>query len=251
MFPIRDDNPTLHTCFVTFLIILVNGIVWIFIQGAGFGPNLVKSLCLYGLIPGELLGTVPPGTEINLGGGLAYVIESSHNWYSLISHMFMHAGWLHIIGNMWFLAIFGDNVEDSMGSFRFIFFYLLCGLAAAGTQMALDPSSAMPMVGASGAIGGVMGAYVVLYPRAPVHMLVWLGFFVTRVIVPAYFMLGYWFLLQLLGILPAMGSKSGGVAVGAHVGGFIAGVVLIFFFRRMDRVREKRATRVWRSWRNR
>jgi membrane associated rhomboid family serine protease len=250
MFPIRDDNPTLHTSFVTFIIIIANLLVWIFVQGAGFGPHLVKSLCLYGLIPGELLGTVPPGTEINLGGGLAYVIESSHNWYSLISHMFMHGGWFHIIGNMWFLAIFGDNVEDSMGSFRFIFFYLLCGLAAAGTQMALDPQSAVPMVGASGAIGGVMGAYVVLYPRAPVHMLVWLGFFVTKVIVPAYFMLGYWFLLQVLGILPSLGSKSGGVAVGAHVGGFIAGVVLIFVFRRMDRVREKRATRVWRSWRN-
>jgi membrane associated rhomboid family serine protease len=251
MFPIRDDNPTLHTSFVTYLIIIANVIVWIFVQGAGFGPNLVKSLCLYGLIPGELLGTVPPGTEINLGGGLAYVIESSHNWLSLISHMFMHGGWLHIIGNMWFLAIFGDNVEDSMGSIRFVFFYLLCGLAAAGTQMALDPQSALPMVGASGAIGGVMGAYVVLYPRAPVHMLVWLGFFVTRVIVPAYFMLGYWFLLQVLGVLLARGSKAGGVAVGAHVGGFLAGVVLIFFFRRMDRVREKRAKGMWRSWRSR
>jgi len=249
MFPLRDDNPTLHTSFVTYLIIIVNVLVWILIQGAGFGTSLVKSLCMYGLIPGELLGTVAPGTEINLGNGLAYVIGDSHNWFSLISHMFMHGGWLHIIGNMWFLALFGDNVEDSMGSIRFIFFYLLCGLAAAGTQMALDPQSAFPMVGASGAIGGVMGAYVVLYPRAPVHMLVWLGFFVTRIIVPAYFMLGYWFLLQVLGILPGLGSKSGGVAVGAHVGGFIAGVVLIFLFRRMDRVREKRSLQVWSSWR--
>jgi membrane associated rhomboid family serine protease len=137
------------------------------------------------------------------------------------------------------------------GVFPVIFFYLLCGLAAAGTQMVLDPQSAIPMVGASGAIGGVMGAYVVLYPRAPVHMLVWLGFFVTRIIVPAYFMLGYWFLLQVLGILPALGSKSGGVAVGAHVGGFIAGVIMIFLFRRMDRVREKRAKGMWKSWRNR
>jgi membrane associated rhomboid family serine protease len=251
MFPLRDDNPTLHTSVVTFLIIAVNVLVWIFVQGAGFNPGLVKSLCLYGLIPGELLGTVAPGTEVSLGGGLAFVIEDSHNWFSLISHMFMHGSWLHIIGNMWFLAIFGDNVEDSMGALRFVFFYLLCGLAAAATQMALDPYSAIPMVGASGAIGGIMGAYVVLYPRAPVHMIVWLGFFVTRIVVPAYFMLGYWFLLQLIGILPALGSKSGGVAVGAHVGGFLAGVVLIFVFRRMDRVREKRATRVWRSWRSR
>ncbi len=250
MFPLRDENPTLHTSIATFLIITINILVWIFIQGAGFNPNLIKSLCSFGLIPGELLGTVPPGTEVNLGGGIAYIVENSSNWFSLISHMFMHGGWLHIVGNMWFLAIFGDNVEDSMGSIRFIFFYLLCGLAAAATQMALDPTSTVPMVGASGAIGGVMGAYVVLYPRAPVHMLVFLGFFVTRIVVPAFFMLGYWFLIQLAGIVPSFGSHSSGVAVGAHVGGFIAGVVLIFFFRRMDRVREKRLQRrVWKSWR--
>jgi membrane associated rhomboid family serine protease len=163
----------------------------------------------------------------------------------------MHGGWFHIIGNMWFLAIFGDNVEDSMGSIRFVFFYLLCGLAAAAAQMGLSPQSAVPMVGASGAIGGVMGAYVVLYPRAPIHMLVFLGFFITRIVVPAYFMLGYWFLLQLLGILPALGSNGGGVAVGAHVGGFLAGVILIFLVRRMDRVREKQATKMWKGWRPR
>jgi membrane associated rhomboid family serine protease len=248
MFPIRDDNPTLHRTPVTFLIILINVAVWLFVQGAGFNPLLAKSLCLYGLVPGELLGLVPPGTEVPLGGGLACVVEHSQNWYTMFTHMFMHGGWLHIIGNMWFLAIFGDNVEDSMGSIRFIFFYLLCGLAAAGAQMGLDPHSALPMVGASGAIGGVMGAYVVLYPRAPIHMLVFLGFFFTRIIVPAYFMLGYWFMLQLLGLLPALRSSSGGVAVGAHVGGFLAGVILIFFFRRMDRVKEKRALR-WRGWR--
>jgi membrane associated rhomboid family serine protease len=251
MIPLRDDNPTLHKSVVTFLIILINAVVWIFVQGAGFNPNLTKSLVHFGLIPGELLGTVPAGTQVPLGGGLAIVIDSAQNWYTLVTHMFMHGGWLHIIGNMWFLAIFGDNVEDSMGSIRFIFFYLLCGLAAGGTQMALDPFSAVPMVGASGAIGGVMGAYVVLYPRAPIHMLVWFGFFVTRIVIPAYFMLGYWFLLQLVGVLPSIGGSSrGGVAFGAHVGGFLAGVVLIFFFRRMDRVRKKRTMRVWRGWRS-
>ncbi len=252
MFPIRDDNPTIHKSVVVFLIIAINAAVWIFVQGAGFNPAMAKSLCHFGLVPGELLGLVAPGTQVPLGGGFACVVENSQNWYTLITHMFMHGGWLHIIGNMWFLAIFGDNVEDSMGSFRFVFFYLLCGLAAAGTQMFLDPRSAMPMIGASGAIGGVMGAYIVLYPRAPIHMLVFLGFFVTRIIVPAYFMLGYWFMLQLLGVIPAIGGRNGGgVAVGAHVGGFLAGVLLIFFFRRMDRVREKRAMRVWRGWKYR
>ncbi|MBN1381731.1 MAG: rhomboid family intramembrane serine protease [Deltaproteobacteria bacterium] len=249
MFPIRDENPKFHTTMITYAIIVVNALVWIFFQGAGTQPGLIKSIFSFGLIPGELLGTIPAGTRVNIGGGMAYVIERSGNSLSLISHMFMHGGWFHIIGNMWFLTILGDNVEDSMGSVRFLFFYLLCGLAAAATQMALNPAGAVPMVGASGAIGGVMGAYVVLYPRAPVHMLVFLGFFITRIIVPAYFMLGYWFLLQLAGIAFSAGSRGGGVAFGAHVGGFVAGVALVFLFRSKERVREKRAHGgVWSSW---
>jgi membrane associated rhomboid family serine protease len=110
----------------------------------------------------------------------------------------MHGGWLHLIGNMWFLYVFGDNVEDSMGRARFLAFYLLCGLAAALAEVVVQSGSALPMVGASGAIGGVMGAYAVLYPRAPVHMLVIIFFYFTRVVVPAIAMLGYWFLIQLL-----------------------------------------------------
>jgi membrane associated rhomboid family serine protease len=249
MFPIRDENPTLHKSITTYAIIVINALVWVFIQNAGFNPGFIQSIFSFGLIPGELLGTIPPGTRVNVGNGIAYVIENAGNPISLVSHMFMHSGWFHIIGNMWFLAIFGDNVEDSMGSIRFLSFYLLCGFAAAATQMALSPASSLPMVGASGAIGGVMGAYVVLYPRVPVHMLIFLGFFITRIVVPAYLMLGYWFLIQLVGIAATAGSSGGGVAVGAHVGGFIAGVVLIFLFRRMDRISEKRARfGVWSSW---
>lgn len=252
MFPLRDENPTLHTSIITFSIIIINSLVWIFIQNAGFNPGLIKSLFSFGLIPGEFLGTLPPGTEVNLGNSISYVVGSSPLPFSIISYMFLHGGWFHIISNMWFLAIFGDNVEDSMGSIRFLFFYLLCGLAAAVTQMALDPTSSMPMVGASGAIGGVMGAYIVLYPRAPIHMLVFLGFFITRIVVPAFFMLGYWFLIQLAGILLIPSSNGGGVAFGAHVGGFIAGVVLIFFFRNMERVREKHAySKTWKYWKRR
>jgi membrane associated rhomboid family serine protease len=132
---------------------------------------------------------------------------------------------------MWFLWIFGNNVEDSLGHVRFAVFYLLCGLAAAGCQIWADPSSAIPMVGASGAIGGVMGAYVLLYPRVHVHLLVVLGFYVTTVAVPAFVMLGYWFLLQLLGGFGTLGRTGGGVAFWAHVGGFAAGLLLILLFR--------------------
>jgi membrane associated rhomboid family serine protease len=145
--------------------------------------------------------------------------------------MFMHGGWLHLIGNMWFLWVFGNNIEDSMGHFRFLIFYLLCGLLAAGTQVAVQPSSAIPMVGASGAISAVMGAYIVLYPRVKVHMLIFLGIFVTTIKVPAVYMLGYWFFLQIIGGIPALASESGGVAFWAHAGGFIAGAILIFLFK--------------------
>jgi membrane associated rhomboid family serine protease len=145
--------------------------------------------------------------------------------------MFMHGGWMHLIGNMWFLWIFGNNVEDSMGHVRFLIFYLLCGAAAAAAQTVTDPDSIIPMVGASGAIGGVMGAYVLLYPRVNVHMLIFLGFYVTTIAVPAVFMLGYWFLLQLVSGAASIGAEGGGVAFWAHVGGFVAGAVLVLVFR--------------------
>jgi membrane associated rhomboid family serine protease len=158
------------------------------------------------------------------------VLTGESNWITPLTSMFMHGGWTHIIGNMWFLWIFGNNVEDSMGSFRFAAFYVLCGLAAAAAQIFSDPASAVPMVGASGAIGGVMGAYVLLFPRVRVHMLIFLGFFITTVAVPAIFMLGYWFAVQLISGV-ATSSATGGVAFWAHVGGFVAGAALIYVFR--------------------
>jgi membrane associated rhomboid family serine protease len=230
MLPIRDDNPHFLTPLVTCTLVAINVIVWLLVQGAGAGLPLAKSLCTLGLLPAELLGTQPPGLRIELGSGLACVLGSSGHWSTLITHMFLHGGWMHLIGNMWFLWIFGNNVEDSMGHGRFIAFYLLCGLAAAGLQILSNPGSPVPMVGASGAIGGVMGAYVMLYPRVNVQMLVWFGFYVTTIAVPAIWMLGYWFLVQMLGGLGSVGAD-GGVAFWAHIGGFIAGAVLIFIFR--------------------
>lgn len=247
MFPLRDENPTLQASVVTFLLIGLNIFTWIVIQGLGTPAALQSSVCRFGLIAGEFLQTVPNGTDVPLGRGYNCIIDSTGRWLTLFSHMFMHGGWFHLIGNMWFLAVFGDNVEDAMGRFRFVIFYLLCGIAAAYSQMLVDPQSMSPMVGASGAIGGIMGAYAVLYPRTPVHMLVFLGFYVDRIIVPAYFMLGYWFFLQLISTLPIIGGRSGGVAFWAHIGGFVAGILLITFFKDKRRVDAHRQS-VFRRW---
>ena len=240
MFPIRDENPTIRTSIATFVLIAANVAVWVFVQGLGSEPTLANSVCQYGAVPGELLGRVSAGTRIPIGPNLACVLDGNPNWLTVVTSMFMHGGWFHLIGNMWFLIVFGDNVEDVMGRFKFVIFYLLCGVAAVAAQMLSNPSSAVPMVGASGAIGGVMGAYVVLFPRAPVHMLVFLGFFITRVVVPAFFMLGYWFLLQLMGGFFSLGVASGGTAFWAHVGGFVAGIVLVRVFSSSSRIEEHR-----------
>ena len=226
MFPLYDENPSVRLPLTTIALIIGNGLVWLLLQQLGSSEGLARSICQHGLIAGELLQRVPPGSSFALDAQFRCVLDGSAGWLTLFSSMYMHVGWMHLIGNMWFLWVFGDNVEDAMGHSRFLLFYLLCGLAAAAAQIATNPASTVPMVGASGAIGGVMGAYARLYPRARIQMLVILGFYVTRVAVPALFMLGYWLLLQLLGALPALGRLGGGVAFWAHIGGFAAGVVL-------------------------
>ena len=240
MFPIRDDNPTLGAPAITVVLIGLNVAAWILVQGMGAEPTLSQSVCELGLIPGELLGRIPEGYTLPMSREMSCVIGPPH-WYTPLSSMFLHGGWLHLIGNMWFLWLFGNNVEDSMGHARYLVFYLLCGLAAASAQTLVNPNSAIPMVGASGAISGVMGAYIVLYPRVRIHMLIFLGFFITRAVVPAYVMLGYWLLLQIVGGLPALADESGGVAFWAHAGGFLAGAVLVLVFRDDDLVARHRA----------
>src|SRR5436190_23978197 len=199
MFPYRDDNPTLAKPVVTFLLIAANVAVWVLVQGMGAEPLLSKSVCELGLIPGELLGRLPDGYSIPMSSSSACVITGERSWFTPLTSMFLHGGWFHLIGNMWFLWLFGNNVEDSMGHVRYLAFYLLSGFAAAAVQTFMNPTSVLPMVGASGAISGIMGAYIVLYPRVLVHMLVVLVIFITSIVVPAYLMLVYWFLLQLLG----------------------------------------------------
>jgi len=231
MFPIRDENPTSRPPVVTISIIVVCVGVWFFLQGFGGTRELASSLCSFGLIPGRLLGLLPVGTQVPVGGNLYCVMEGERGLYTVVSHMFMHGGWFHLIGNMWFLWVFGDNVEDAMGPVRFIIFYLLCGFTAAAAQTITDASSAIPMVGASGAIGGVMGGYARLYPHAKVHTFIALGIIFTTMSVPAYVMLGYWFLIQLLAGIPSLSGAGGGVAFWAHIGGFLAGVSLVTVFR--------------------
>jgi len=242
MFPYKDENPTELTPVVTLGIIAVNAMVWLLVQGLGADEPLARSVCQLGLIPGEVLHTVPPGTSVPLGPGVHCVLTADAHWSTVLTSMFMHGGWFHIIGNMWFLWVFGNNIEDSMGHARFVVFYLLCGVAAAGAQMVVAPRSVVPMVGASGAISGVMGAYTLLYPRVRVHTLVTLGFFVTTVTLPAYVMLGYWFVLQLLmGAVGALSPTEGGVAVWAHVGGFLTGLLLVKLFANPEFLERRRA----------
>jgi membrane associated rhomboid family serine protease len=231
MFPYKDELPTLRTPVVTFALIAINVIAWLVVQGAGTDPMLEQSVCSLGVIPGRLFGHIPVGATIPLGPGMSCEVGTLSPWATLLTSMFMHGGWMHLILNMLFLWVFGNNIEDSTGRLRFVVFYLACGVAGALAQSFVNPGSRIPMVGASGAISGVMGAYIVLHPRAKVHMLVVLVFLITRIRVPAYLMLGYWFLLQLLGGIPGLGKDVGGTAFLAHVGGFVAGAALILIFR--------------------
>jgi membrane associated rhomboid family serine protease len=231
VFPIRDDNPNITTPYATYGLIGASVLAWFLVQGLGSEPALSSSVCRLGLIPADLLQTAPAGASIPIAPGVACTIAGTGSWHTVLTSMFLHGGWMHLIGNMWFLWIFGNNVEDAMGHLRFVVFYLLCGIAAAGLQAAFDPRSLIPMVGASGAIGGVMGAYVLMYPRVHVHLFVLLGFYANTIAVPAYFMLGYWFLLQVVSGTVSVGAEGGGVAFWAHVGGFAAGALLSFVFR--------------------
>jgi membrane associated rhomboid family serine protease len=243
MFPYRDENETIRTPYATFVLIALNVATWLFVQGAGSPMALARSICDLGLIPGELTLSVPPGTRFAMGEGLVCLTDPGRQVSHVLTSMFLHGGWMHILGNMWFMWIFGNNVEDAMGHLRFVVFYLLTGAAAVLAQVLLTPASAVPMVGASGAISGVMGAYIVLYPRVRVFMLVVLGFYVTSMAWPAWMMLGYWLLIQLVSGLTALGREGGGVAFWAHFGGFVAGVALIKLFARPDYLAEHQSRR--------
>ena len=237
MFPYHDENETQRTPYVTMALIVACVAAWLVAQGAGSPEALAVSVCNLGLIPGELTLSLRPGTGFPMGEGIACQIDAGRQTTNVLTSMFMHGSWMHLLGNMWFLWLFGNNIEDSMTRPRFVAFYLLCGVAAALAQVAADPSSEIPMVGASGAISGVMGGYLVLFPRVRVYTMVPLGFFLQSFALPAWVMLIYWSVLQIAGgVTSIFAEQGGGVAFWAHLGGFIAGVVLIKVFERRDRV---------------
>jgi membrane associated rhomboid family serine protease len=243
MFPYHDENETRRTPVVTYLTIALNVLVWIVIQGAGTTLALARSVCELGLIPGELTGMLRPGTPFPMGEGLVCVTDPGRQVTNVITSMFLHGSWLHLLGNMWFMWLFGNNVEDSMGRLRFVVFYLVCGVAAALAQVFASPASAIPMVGASGAISGVMGAYLVLYPRVRVFAMVPIGFIPISIALPAWTMLLYWVGIQIVsGLFGLLAEERGGVAFWAHVGGFVAGLVLVKLFARPGDVQAHQRT---------
>jgi membrane associated rhomboid family serine protease len=219
MFPISDDNPRTLTPIVTWSIIGVCVLVFLWQSSLGAKAGQI-AIYQYGMIPARFFG------EVKLRSHLAAVPP----WSTVLTSMFMHGGWLHLGLNMLFLWIFGDNVEDSMGHFRFLLFYLVCGVAAALAQALMSPGSTVPMVGASGAISGVLGAYFLLHPQATVRVLFFLGFIPIVTHVPALIVLGLWFVTQIASATVS-GLSEPGVAVWAHIGGFVAGMALVVLFR--------------------
>lgn len=229
MFPLKDDNPSRTTPVVTIGLIIANVLVFVYQlslelggpEGARAGESIIRE---FGLVPCRLTAYCP--TSPDLPAPVLTVFTS----------MFMHGGLFHVGGNMLYLGIFGNNVEDTLGHLRYLFFYLASGVVAALAQVAVGPGSAVPMVGASGAVSGVLGAYLLLFPHAHVTTLIILGFFFRVVKVPAVFVLGFWIVLQVLNGLGSFGA-SGGVAFFAHIGGFVAGMGLLFVLKPRSGIR--------------
>ena len=212
MIPLKDDNPTASPPTVTYFIISLCDLVFLMQLGSQ-SYKTGQLFYSYGLIPSVLMGHKQLPMDL-------YAVPA---YLTIFSSMFMHGGWMHLIGNMWYMKIFADNIEDNLGSRNFIVFYILCGVGAAMAQVLMDTHSQVPMIGASGAIGGVLGAYLINHPNAKVLVLIPFGFFSQLIKIRALYVLGFWFILQFI-------SSGGGVAYAAHIGGFVSGMILILFF---------------------
>lgn len=212
MFPLHDDNPTQDTSIVVYTLILINVLIFGY-QTSLANFQFAEWIGYWGLVPKELINN--PTKEA----------------IALISSQFLHGNIFHLAGNMWFLYLFGNNIEDQLGHWKFLFFYLLCGVVAALAQVATSPTSLVPMVGASGAISGVMGAYLVRFPRARILSLVFLGIFITAIPIPSAIFLGLWIAGQT--VYAAMANPNlPGVAYLAHIGGFVIGAIAMFLLSR-------------------
>lgn len=217
MFPISDENPLRSTPYFTIGLIVIN--VLVFLYQLSLPESLLERFYhLYAVVPRELSASWV-GVSVN---------QPIPEWATLFTSQFLHGGWMHLIGNMLFLWIFGNNIEDELGHVKFLIFYLACGALAALSQWFFSQGSTIPSLGASGAIAGVMGAYILRFPHARILTLVWLGIFVTTVRIPAVFFLGIWFFTQALNGIASLGAptNTGGIAYWAHAGGFVFGAVL-------------------------
>ena len=238
--PIRDENPSGTRPVVTVAIIAVNVLVFFYELSLGEGAG--EFFTTYGVVPASVLGREDAGVAVGVGAGA---------YFPFLTAMFLHGGWGHLLGNMWFLWLAGDNIEDRIGHVAFVFFYLVAGIAASAAHVLLSGPSTVPMIGASGAIAGVLGAYLVCFPRAKVVTLLWFFFiFVYFVRLPAMVLIGMWFVLQLVS---AAMSDPGvpGVAWWAHIGGFVAGVVLIILWPKRKRAKQSKYEAVPDRWRRR
>jgi membrane associated rhomboid family serine protease len=235
MIPLGDDVRPIRRPVMTYLLLAATWAVWLVVQRAGFDPQLLAAtVCNYGMVPGELTHRAAIGYAVPIGPGMQCAIDNERvNIFTPLLSIFLHGGWGHIIGNSIYLLVFGKAVESSMGAMRFLVFYLVCGLVAAATHVAINSGSVVPTVGASGAISGILGGYLLLYPHARIRMYFPPIFFFS---IPAVLVLLFWFGEQLLAGLPQLSAVDsdvmGGVAVWAHVGGFLAGAILIRFFRK-------------------
>lgn len=218
--PLKDFNPTTCTPYVTLGIMGICILVFLW-EAASGNMGMNRIIYEYGLIPAHFFGTAQPLAGANTASPSV----------TLITSMFLHGGWMHLIGNMLFLWVFGNNIEDELGPIRFVIFYLLSGLAAGFLQMGISPDSAIPMVGASGAVSGVLGAYLLLHPRVKILTLIFLGFFIMMRKITAAWFLGIWIAYQGLFAILDQGGVGGGTAWWAHIGGFVAGVALLFVLR--------------------
>ena len=221
MIPLKDDNPTSGRPIVTYFLIAICVLIFL-IQIGSQSYKTGQLFYSYGLIPSVLMGHNQLPMDL-------YAVPA---FVTIFSSMFMHGGFMHLIGNMLYMWIFADNIEDNLGAVKFLIFYLLAGVGAAMTQVLMDTTSQIPMVGASGAIGGVLGAYLINHPNARVLVLIPFGFFSQLIKIRALYVLGFWFILQFI-------SSGGGVAYAAHIGGFVSGMILILFFNKKYKRRNK------------